>query len=101
MSLKEWIQRFWMITDSCFTSITSRIGTEFLKVVLGPSKKNLIILRPIGTDENPSEVNLNWSDFHVHVHGLSLNKMTKDMTIFIGNQIGCFVDVEMDSSEVA
>ncbi|KAK4397094.1 hypothetical protein Sango_1546000 [Sesamum angolense] len=61
-------------------------------------EKNLLVLSPIGTNENPSDVNLDWADFHVHANGLPLSKMTKEVACLIGNHLGRFVDVDMDAA---
>ncbi|KAL0296119.1 UNVERIFIED_CONTAM: hypothetical protein Sradi_6664000 [Sesamum radiatum] len=60
-------------------------------------EKNLLVLSSIGANENPSDVNLDWAEFHVHAHGLPLSKMTKEVACFIGNHLGNFVDVDMDA----
>ncbi|KAK4381552.1 putative mitochondrial protein [Sesamum angolense] len=46
-------------------------------------EKNLLVLSSIAANENPQEVNLDWADFHTHVHGLPLSKMSKEMAVFI------------------
>ncbi|KAL0337653.1 UNVERIFIED_CONTAM: hypothetical protein Scaly_2040400 [Sesamum calycinum] len=61
-------------------------------------EKNFLILSSIDLNENPQEVNLDWTYFHVHVHGLPLSKMSRDMAVFVGNFLGRFVEVDMDSS---
>ncbi|KAL0396908.1 UNVERIFIED_CONTAM: putative mitochondrial protein [Sesamum calycinum] len=61
-------------------------------------EKNLLVLSPIAANENPQEVNLDWAEFHTHVHGLPLSKMSKEMAVFIGNHLGKFVDVDMDDA---
>ncbi|KAL0383104.1 UNVERIFIED_CONTAM: hypothetical protein Scaly_0597700 [Sesamum calycinum] len=60
-------------------------------------RKNLLVLSPIAA-KNPQEVNLDWAEFHTHVHGLPLSKMSKEMAVFIGNHLGKFVDVDMDDA---
>ncbi|KAL0337596.1 UNVERIFIED_CONTAM: hypothetical protein Scaly_2034700 [Sesamum calycinum] len=50
-------------------------------------EKNLLVLSPIAANENPQEVNLDWAEFHTHVHGLPLSKMSKEMAVFIGNHL--------------
>ncbi|KAL0399532.1 UNVERIFIED_CONTAM: hypothetical protein Sradi_2296500 [Sesamum radiatum] len=47
--------------------------------------------------EDPVCVDLNWCDFHIHIHGLPLGKMTKEIATFIGNKLGKFKDVDSDS----
>ncbi|KAL0433594.1 UNVERIFIED_CONTAM: hypothetical protein Slati_2693700 [Sesamum latifolium] len=51
-------------------------------------EKNLLVLSPIGTNENPSDVNLDWAKFHAHAHGLPLSEMTKEVADFVGNHLG-------------
>ncbi|KAL0285579.1 UNVERIFIED_CONTAM: hypothetical protein Scaly_2814400 [Sesamum calycinum] len=64
----------------------------------GLSRKNLLVLNSIAPNENPQEVNLDWAEFYVHVQGLPLSKMSKEMAAFIGNHLGRFIDVDMDSA---
>ncbi|KAL0416513.1 UNVERIFIED_CONTAM: hypothetical protein Slati_3483200 [Sesamum latifolium] len=47
-------------------------------------EKNLIVLAPVSADDNPTEVDLSWCDFHVRIHGLPLGKMTPEIASFIG-----------------
>ncbi|KAK4413967.1 hypothetical protein Salat_2809500 [Sesamum alatum] len=61
-------------------------------------EKNLIVLQPVATEENPMNVILDWCDFHVLIHDLLLGKMNKEVATFIGNQIGRFKEVEMVSA---
>ncbi|KAK4427245.1 hypothetical protein Salat_1493400 [Sesamum alatum] len=58
--------------------------------------KNLLVLPSVEPNAIPSRVELNWTDFHIHVHDLPLNCMTKEVATFIGNQLGIFRDVDMD-----
>ncbi|KAL0436252.1 UNVERIFIED_CONTAM: hypothetical protein Sradi_0333100 [Sesamum radiatum] len=62
--------------------------------------RNLLVLAPADSVENPSNVNLDWCEFHVHIHGLPLGKMTRDICSFIGNKLGRFVDMDSDDSGV-
>ncbi|KAK4413817.1 hypothetical protein Salat_2794500 [Sesamum alatum] len=57
--------------------------------------KNLLILKVVEADDDPTKIDLDWADFFFHVHGLSLGRMTRNMAEFIGNQIGRFRDVDM------
>ncbi|KAL0293786.1 UNVERIFIED_CONTAM: hypothetical protein Scaly_2575700 [Sesamum calycinum] len=50
--------------------------------------KNLILLSKVSDNENPAEVDLNWCDFHVRIHGLPIGKMTKEVANHIGRKIG-------------
>ncbi|KAL0438583.1 UNVERIFIED_CONTAM: hypothetical protein Slati_2341300 [Sesamum latifolium] len=61
-------------------------------------ERNLLILSAITMNENPQEVNLDWAAFHIHVHGLPLSKMSKEMSHFIGDHLGRFIDVDADST---
>ncbi|KAK4424678.1 hypothetical protein Salat_1661400 [Sesamum alatum] len=58
--------------------------------------KNLLILRVVEADDDPAKIDLDWADLFIHVHGLSLGRMTRNMAEFIGNQIGRFRDVDID-----
>ncbi|KAL0458691.1 UNVERIFIED_CONTAM: hypothetical protein Slati_0496300 [Sesamum latifolium] len=61
-------------------------------------EKHLLVLNAIGTNENPNDVSLDWSEFHIHVNGLPLSKMLENMAKFIGNQLGHFVGVDIDNA---
>ncbi|KAL0414030.1 UNVERIFIED_CONTAM: hypothetical protein Sradi_1604700 [Sesamum radiatum] len=61
-------------------------------------EKNVLVLSGINENENPMHVDLNWCDFHVHVHDLPLSKMNLGIATFIGNKIGKFKDLEMEPS---
>ncbi|KAL0455025.1 UNVERIFIED_CONTAM: hypothetical protein Slati_0841700 [Sesamum latifolium] len=56
--------------------------------------KNLTILRMVNEDENPATIELNWCPFYVHVHGLPIRLMTRDVAESIGNRIGHFLDFD-------
>ncbi|KAK4432371.1 hypothetical protein Salat_0999200 [Sesamum alatum] len=60
--------------------------------------RNLLVIKPVAVEENPMKVDLDWCDFHTHIHDLPLGKMTKEIAKFIGNQIGRFIDVESDNN---
>ncbi|KAL0458904.1 UNVERIFIED_CONTAM: hypothetical protein Slati_0517600 [Sesamum latifolium] len=60
--------------------------------------KNLLVLALVEAVDNPSTVDLDWSDFHVHIHGLPLGKMTRDVCSFIGNKLGRFKDIDADAN---
>ncbi|KAK4437102.1 hypothetical protein Salat_0044100 [Sesamum alatum] len=51
-------------------------------------EKNLVILKIVENDDDPSNIELDWVDFSVHVHGLPLGRMSRNMAEFIGNQLG-------------
>ncbi|KAK4424877.1 hypothetical protein Salat_1681300 [Sesamum alatum] len=53
-------------------------------------EKNIIILNEIREHENPLRVNLDWCDFHVHVHELPLSMMNLGVATLLGNRIGRF-----------
>ncbi|KAK4412627.1 hypothetical protein Salat_2909800 [Sesamum alatum] len=59
-------------------------------------EKHLLVLQPVEDNENPSRIDLNWAEFYIHVHDLPLKRMTKDITAFIGNQLGVFKEVDLD-----
>ncbi|KAK4437869.1 hypothetical protein Salat_0120900 [Sesamum alatum] len=59
--------------------------------------KNLLVLAPMEASDDPNVVDLDWCDFHVHIHGLPLGKMTKEIAAFIGNRMGRYKDVDLDS----
>ncbi|KAK4434848.1 hypothetical protein Salat_0647700 [Sesamum alatum] len=61
-------------------------------------EKGLLVLKLVSLEENPMQVDLDWCDFHVHIHHLPLGKMTKDIGEFIGNKIGQFKEVDMENS---
>ncbi|KAL0378827.1 UNVERIFIED_CONTAM: hypothetical protein Sradi_3188200 [Sesamum radiatum] len=54
--------------------------------------KNLLVLNDVVDDENPLIVPLNWSFFHIHVHGLPVKQMTKEMAEAIGHRLGKYED---------
>ncbi|KAL0449074.1 UNVERIFIED_CONTAM: hypothetical protein Slati_1463800 [Sesamum latifolium] len=60
-------------------------------------EKNLLVLKAVEEDDDPTSIDLNWVDFFVHVHGLSLGRMSLNMAEFIGNQLVQFRDIELDS----
>ncbi|KAK4406073.1 hypothetical protein Sango_0613800 [Sesamum angolense] len=49
-------------------------------------------------EDDGADVNLDWAAFHIHVHGLPLTKMSKEMAQFIGDHLGRFIDVDVDSA---
>ncbi|KAL0405316.1 UNVERIFIED_CONTAM: hypothetical protein Slati_3845500 [Sesamum latifolium] len=50
-------------------------------------KKNTLILSGVGVNENPMHVDLNWCEFFVHVHNLTLSKMTMEIAALIGDEL--------------
>ncbi|KAL0362154.1 UNVERIFIED_CONTAM: hypothetical protein Scaly_1170600 [Sesamum calycinum] len=60
--------------------------------------KNLLVLAPVDTTEDPNIVDLNWCKFHINIHGLLLGKMTKGIASFIGKKLRKFKDVDLDSN---
>ncbi|KAL0297736.1 UNVERIFIED_CONTAM: hypothetical protein Sradi_6825700 [Sesamum radiatum] len=58
--------------------------------------KYLIVLAPVETEDDPNLIDLNWCEFHVHIHSLPLEKMTQDIAAFIGNRLGKFEEVDLD-----
>ncbi|KAL0432446.1 UNVERIFIED_CONTAM: hypothetical protein Slati_2578900 [Sesamum latifolium] len=61
-------------------------------------EKNLLVLSPVEAIDDPITIELNWCDFHIHIHGLPLGKMTRDVAAFIGNKLGKFKEVDLDSN---
>ncbi|KAL0408810.1 UNVERIFIED_CONTAM: hypothetical protein Sradi_1815400 [Sesamum radiatum] len=61
-------------------------------------EKNLLVLAPVDSAEDPSLIDLNFCDFHIHIFGLPLGKMTKEVATFIGNKLGRFLDVDLDGN---
>ncbi|KAL0368490.1 UNVERIFIED_CONTAM: hypothetical protein Scaly_1067900 [Sesamum calycinum] len=46
-------------------------------------------------------MDLNWCKFYVHVHDLLMSRMNLGIATFIGNKLGKFHDLEMDSAGCA
>ncbi|KAK4439346.1 hypothetical protein Salat_0269500 [Sesamum alatum] len=42
-------------------------------------KKSILILKLEATEENPTKVDLDWCDFHAHIHDFPLGKMNKEI----------------------
>ncbi|KAK4422676.1 hypothetical protein Salat_1850100 [Sesamum alatum] len=59
-------------------------------------EKNLLVLKAVEGDDDPVQTDLNWIDFSVHIHGLPIGRMSRNMAELIGNQIGFFRDVDQD-----
>ncbi|KAL0404333.1 UNVERIFIED_CONTAM: hypothetical protein Sradi_2074100 [Sesamum radiatum] len=64
-------------------------------------EKNLIVLAKVGETENPVEVDLSWSEFHVRIHGLPIGKMTTDIASFIAGKIGRLPEVSQSDEPVS
>ncbi|KAL0367379.1 UNVERIFIED_CONTAM: hypothetical protein Sradi_3628000 [Sesamum radiatum] len=64
-------------------------------------EKNILVSSFISNDENPMNVDLSCCDFFIHVHDLPLSKMNLGVATSIGNKIGRFKDMEMDSAGMA
>ncbi|KAL0337618.1 UNVERIFIED_CONTAM: hypothetical protein Scaly_2036900 [Sesamum calycinum] len=60
--------------------------------------ENLVILDYISPDENPLEVDLNWCKFHVHIHGLLLQMMTRVVAEFIGKRLGRSIESDINQA---
>ncbi|KAL0291629.1 UNVERIFIED_CONTAM: hypothetical protein Sradi_7019600 [Sesamum radiatum] len=60
-------------------------------------ERNLLIWAPVEDDDNPARTELNWVEFYIHVHELLLGHRTKEMAEFIGNQLGKFRDVDLET----
>ncbi|KAK4398113.1 hypothetical protein Sango_1286800 [Sesamum angolense] len=59
------------------------LGLYFLDAKVGHA-----LTKRVSDNENPAEVDLNWCDFHVRIHGLPIGKMTKEVANHIGEKIG-------------
>ncbi|KAL3812455.1 hypothetical protein ACJIZ3_013723 [Penstemon smallii] len=53
-------------------------------------EKRLVVLNSVGPEDNPSQVDLNWCDFIIHIKGLPLGKANKNMVEKICSQMGRF-----------
>ncbi|KAK4422933.1 hypothetical protein Salat_1875900 [Sesamum alatum] len=51
-------------------------------------EKNIVILNGIRENENLQLVDLDWCDFHVHVHEFPLSMMNLGVATLLGNRIG-------------
>ncbi|KAL0416754.1 UNVERIFIED_CONTAM: hypothetical protein Slati_3507300 [Sesamum latifolium] len=58
--------------------------------------KHVIVLNSIRVDENPMNVDLSYCDLFVHIDDLPLSRMNLGVSMFIGNKLGLFWDMEMD-----
>ncbi|KAK4421484.1 hypothetical protein Salat_2099000 [Sesamum alatum] len=56
-----------------------------------------LIENALEEDDDPVSVDLDWANFCVHIHSLSLGRISRNMAELIGNQIGQFRDIEFDS----
>ncbi|KAG8372597.1 hypothetical protein BUALT_Bualt12G0083000 [Buddleja alternifolia] len=61
---------------------------------------NLIVLRVVHEIDDPLSIDLDWSILCVHVMGLPMNKITKEIAELLGNRIGRFVGLNMGESRV-
>ncbi|KAG8387795.1 hypothetical protein BUALT_Bualt02G0058300 [Buddleja alternifolia] len=59
---------------------------------------DMLVLKIIKDNEDPETTNLDWNDMSVHIHGLSLGKMTRGIAAFIGDSIGQFRDMDLAES---
>ncbi|KAK4438249.1 hypothetical protein Salat_0159100 [Sesamum alatum] len=53
---------------------------------------NAVILGKVRPEMNPLEVDLNWCPFYIHIHGLLLRMMTKEVAESVGRRIGTFLE---------
>ncbi|KAL0346378.1 UNVERIFIED_CONTAM: putative mitochondrial protein, partial [Sesamum calycinum] len=60
--------------------------------------KQILVLAPVEASDDSALINLDLCEFHVHIHGLPLGKMTKEIATFIGNKLGKFKDVDLDGN---
>lgn len=63
--------------------------------------RNLVILQSIQKDQDPSEVDLNQCEFWVQVHELPFAGMNRAMATLIGNNVGSFINLDMDENNVS
>ncbi|KAK4424571.1 hypothetical protein Salat_1650600 [Sesamum alatum] len=56
--------------------------------------RNLLILQPWTVEPSPTEVDLGWSPFFVHVHRLPYTLRTIEVVGFIGRTIGAWADAD-------
>ncbi|KAK4424711.1 hypothetical protein Salat_1664700 [Sesamum alatum] len=56
--------------------------------------KSLLVLAPVESSDNPALIDLNHCEFHIHIHGLPVGKMTKEVATWIGDKLGKTVDVD-------
>ncbi|KAL0347721.1 UNVERIFIED_CONTAM: hypothetical protein Scaly_1788100 [Sesamum calycinum] len=63
-------------------------------------EKNLLVLASVEVADDPKLIDLNWCDFHIHIHihGLPLGKMNQDVASYIGRKLGKVKEVDRDSS---
>ncbi|KAK4421362.1 hypothetical protein Salat_2086700 [Sesamum alatum] len=69
-------------------------------VPMGLWHRDTEIEAKVDSGDNPKDIDRNLCEFHVLIHNLPLGKMTRDIKEFIGNQLGKFVDVDMDDKAV-
>ncbi|KAL0320553.1 UNVERIFIED_CONTAM: hypothetical protein Sradi_5316800 [Sesamum radiatum] len=56
--------------------------------------KNFIILQKVSVQENPKDVELNWSSFHIFIHGLPIRMMMKEVAEYIRNRLSVFLNFD-------
>ncbi|KAL0458286.1 UNVERIFIED_CONTAM: hypothetical protein Slati_0455800 [Sesamum latifolium] len=64
-------------------------------------EKSLLVLAHVELSENPSVIDLDWCEFYIHIHGLPVGKMTKEVATWIGNKIGRFIETDTDENDTA
>ncbi|KAL0458051.1 UNVERIFIED_CONTAM: hypothetical protein Slati_0432300 [Sesamum latifolium] len=52
----------------------------------------MIILNEVTENDNPTTVELNWCSLYVHIHGLPIRLMTREIAEVIENMLGRFLD---------
>ncbi|KAK4438487.1 hypothetical protein Salat_0183000 [Sesamum alatum] len=62
--------------------------------------RNLLILQPWTVEPSPTEVDLGWSPFFVHVHGLPYTLRTIEVVGFIGRTIGAWADADQMAQDI-
>ncbi|KAK4392125.1 putative mitochondrial protein [Sesamum angolense] len=98
-SSSSWVLGMRNLIDKYFFLVGRILSTkpfhpEALKTVLQ------LAFNPVkGIDfKNPTDIDLNWCEFHVLVQGLPLGKMTQEMAAFVGNKLGRFVDLDTSAN---
>lgn len=61
--------------------------------------KNLVVLHPIASGNDPSTMKLDHCDFHVHASGVPVHLMHRKIAEFLANTIGSYVDLGYDESK--
>ena len=63
--------------------------------------KSLIVFKEFDGHTRPDNVNMDWCNFNVQIHGLPLNLMNEKIGVILGESMGEVEDVECDEKQVA